>query len=174
MKNLYLIRHAQAITPSNFQLRDFDRPLDNLGINATQEIGNRLADKKVHFELLLTSPAVRTLTTARFIAEKINYPVENIVSLPSLYNASLEMIIEQIQAIDNQYQTVGVVAHNPGITSLANELGHDQLLSMPTCGVYCIELAINDWQEASHFNSKSVWFIHPSINSQFEQKTWQI
>ena len=67
MKRLYIVRHAKS-SWKDASLDDFDRPLNKRGKKAAPEMGKRLKKLKVKPDLLLASPAVRAITTAKAIA----------------------------------------------------------------------------------------------------------
>jgi Histidine phosphatase superfamily (branch 1) len=63
MKVLFLIRHAKS-SWDNTALPDKDRPLDDRGKRDAPKMGKRLAKRDVKPDLILSSPAMRALTTA--------------------------------------------------------------------------------------------------------------
>ena len=96
MKTLYLVRHAKSSW--NFpELRDFDRPLNKRGKKNAPEMGKRLRAKGILPDLLLTSPANRALTTAREIAEKIGYPIKDILEDDHIYHSSETILLQIIK-----------------------------------------------------------------------------
>ena len=78
MKTLFLVRHAKS-SRDDPSLPDRDRPLDDRGKQDAPKMGRRLAKRDVKPELLLSSPALRALTTAQLIAEEVGYERNAIV-----------------------------------------------------------------------------------------------
>ena len=72
MKTLFLIRHAKS-SWDDTALADKDRPLNDRGKRDAPKMGKRLADRDVNPDLILSSPAMRALTTAEIIAKKLDY-----------------------------------------------------------------------------------------------------
>ena len=64
MKTLYLIRHAKSSWDDS-TLTDFERPLNERGINDAPKMGKLLKEKNIIPELLISSPANRAISTAK-------------------------------------------------------------------------------------------------------------
>ncbi|HRG10817.1 MAG TPA: histidine phosphatase family protein, partial [Cyclobacteriaceae bacterium] len=60
MKILYLIRHAKS-SWDNPKLEDFDRPLNKRGQKDAPRMAKRLKEKRITPDIMLSSPAERTL-----------------------------------------------------------------------------------------------------------------
>src|ERR1700682_5676255 len=75
MKTLFLIRHAKS-SWDDTALPDKDRPLDGAGKRDAPKMGKRLAKRDAQPDLILSSPAMRALTTAKIIAKKLDYKLE--------------------------------------------------------------------------------------------------
>ena len=78
MKTLFLIRHAKS-SWDDTALSDKDRPLHDRGKRDAPKMGKRLARRDVKPDLILSSPAMRALTTAEIIAKKLDYKRKDIV-----------------------------------------------------------------------------------------------
>jgi bisphosphoglycerate-dependent phosphoglycerate mutase len=76
-ENTFLIRHAKS-SWDDTALPDKDRPLDDRGKRDAPKRGKRLAKRDVQPDLILSSPAMRALTTAKIIAKKLDYTLEDI------------------------------------------------------------------------------------------------
>ena len=59
MKTLTLLRHAKSSWAIPGQ-RDFDRPLNGRGRRAARALGAEMKRLRLHFDLILASPARRT------------------------------------------------------------------------------------------------------------------
>ena len=84
MKTLYLVRHAKSSWKYP-NLDDFERPLNKRGRKNAPFMGKVLKELKVSPDLIISSPANRAAMTARIIAGKINYPLENILYSETIY-----------------------------------------------------------------------------------------
>ncbi len=144
MKTLTLLRHAKSSwdTPN---VADKDRPLNDRGLRDAPAMAVRLQEAGVRPSLILSSPAVRAWETAKVVAQQIGYPLEFLQREADLYLASRRKLIEIIGRQDNGFNSVLVVAHNPGLTDLANYLIAGLTDNLPTSGIVSINLASDEW-----------------------------
>ena len=77
MLQLTLIRHAKS-SWDNPALSDFDRPLNKRGMKNAPLMGKIINKRGLAFEQIVTSPALRAITTAHLIAGKTRFPEEYI------------------------------------------------------------------------------------------------
>tara|TARA_B100000925_G_scaffold154912_1_gene116184 strand:- start:656 stop:871 length:216 start_codon:yes stop_codon:yes gene_type:complete len=54
------------------------------------------------------------------------------------------------------YQSVMIIAHNPGLTNLINNITNISLDNLPTTGIAEIEFNINGWSKLSYKNSNLI------------------
>jgi len=160
MKRLYLVRHAKSSWKYN-DLTDFERPLNGRGKRNAPFMGSRLNHYKVRPDLMISSPAARAHTTAKIIANEIDYPIEKIVTEKLLYIAGVSTILSVINSIDNVNNDVMLFGHNPGFTSLAEYLADYQIDNIPTCGIFCIEFEADSWLEISGGLGSLIFFDYP-------------
>jgi len=116
-KTLFLLRHAKAIT-GELLTSDQDRPLSERGLKDVNNLGVRLKKKDVHLDLIVTSPAVRAITTAQIIANKLDMKRTNFLIDPLVYGAELAVILEFISGVAKRYDDVMIVGHNPSLARL--------------------------------------------------------
>ena len=124
MRRLILMRHATAAKGAG---RDFDRPLTDEGRDEARRVGERLrvlAQAPTH---VLTSSARRCQETWDAVAAGLGAtrPAELAVDCrDGLYDASAGELFASIRDLpDANDATLLVLAHNPGISLLALELG---------------------------------------------------
>lgn len=146
MKRLIFVRHAKS-SWKNPDLEDIDRPLNKRGMKDAPDMGLRLKKKKINPELLITSPANRAQTTARIIAEKIDYPAKKIETQASLYSSGVPGIMNVITHIDDVYSEVMLFGHNPDFTTITNYLSSPFTDKLPTCGVVAIDFDVMSWMD---------------------------
>ncbi len=161
MKKLYLIRHAKSDW-SNPSLDDFDRPLNKRGNKNAPFMGRILRKKEVSPDLIISSPAYRARETAKKIAKKVNYR-EEIMYNEYIYGASLPTILEIINFIEDEYDEVFLIGHNPGLNMLAFYLV-DFNKNLPTCGIIEIEFDCQTWRDAVRKCAKLISFEYPKKN----------
>lgn len=145
MKMLSLLRHADA-SWSNPSLSDFDRPLNMQGEKDAALMGDRLHVQGVQPGQIVSSPALRAITTAGIMAGALHRDSRQILRIPSIYEASLNDLMEVVRGFDDQLEHVLLVGHNPGLSMLASILT-GQRYNLPTCAFLSLTLVIDEWPE---------------------------
>lgn len=156
MKKLLLVRHAKSSW--NFDVDDFDRPLNERGKADAPGMAKRLLDRNVKIDLLVSSPAKRALTTARHFAEVYNIKPKQIITIPGLYEPTITAFQQAITGLDNDYKRVAIFSHNPGITAFANTLTTTRIDDMPTSAVFAVKADTKSWIEFFSV-PKLFWFF---------------
>lgn len=164
MKTLYLIRHAKS-SWDNPLVDDFDRPLNKRGFRDAQNMGKYLNNKKIQPELIISSPALRALTTAQIIAENINYPQNKIIERMDLYSFddNAKDIFKVLKSINKDVNMVAIFGHNPTFTYLANKFSMKHYDNVPTCGIICLNFNTNLWDDIATSKSELEWFMFPKM-----------
>ena len=148
MNKLYLVRHAKSSWEDD-SLSDSQRPLNKRGQKNVLEMGRRLAASGLKPDLIIASPAVRALTTARQLASAIGYDQAAIVQNRQLYFEGKSAMLKLIQQTAPGVKSLMLVGHNPDMTSLLNSLCGFQVVNMPTCAIASIQFK-QDWAEVSY------------------------
>ena len=144
LKRLTLLRHAKAQQDSG-GLADRERALTERGEQDAPLMGRRLRETGARPSLIITSPAVRALQTARLLAREIGYPLEFLQREADLYLAPPDDILAVISRQDDAFKDLLVCGHNPGLTQLAGLLTGRALEDIPPCGLVVIEAAVDSW-----------------------------
>ncbi|MGO4581723.1 histidine phosphatase family protein [Cupriavidus sp. 2TAF22] len=160
MKTLFLVRHAKS-SRDDPSLPDRQRPLDDRGRRDASKMGKRLADRGVEPDLLVSSPALRALTTAQLIADKIGYKRKDIVVDERIYASSPDKLLAVICALDNGLDRVMLVGHNPEFTDLAHRLS-STIIDMPTCAVVEFHFDAKAWADVAETGSARVRMDAPN------------
>ena len=160
MKTLYLVRHAKSSWKYP-NLDDFERPLNKRGRRNAPFMGSILKKLKVAPDLIISSPANRAATTARIIADAIEYPLEDIQYYETIYGSSEYDLLQVIQDLDTSVNQAMLVSHNPALTDLANSIGDTAISNIPTCGVCCVNLNISSWAKIGEQRGKLKFFEFP-------------
>ncbi len=159
MKKLIIIRHCKS-SWSDLTLNDFDRPLNNRGIQDGNLMSKELLKKIDNVDLLISSSSKRTRLTADFFIESIK--INKINFMDDLYHSSSENIINILKKINNAHESIMVIGHNPGLTDLVNKLTSINLYNLPTCGVAIVNLNINSWGLINNFSKYDLeWMKFP-------------
>jgi len=160
MKTLILIRHAKS-SWKNPGLPDRLRPLNKRGKRDAPVMGERLAERGIEVDRVITSPATRALATAEVITGEIGFPWEDIIVDERLYLADASEILEVIQGLDDHLDCVMCFGHNPGLTALVNHFSPYQIDNMPTCGVIELRFDAATWALVGEFEPIEVDFDYP-------------
>lgn len=82
--HLYLLRHGVAADLSLGIKRDADRPLTKEGWKKMRDEARGMRKLGIEFDLIFTSPYLRTRQTAMAVAEVYEFDADSIVSIESL------------------------------------------------------------------------------------------
>jgi phosphohistidine phosphatase len=161
MKALYLMRHAKS-SWSFDDLTDRERPLNDRGRDDAPRIGQALAKRDIKLDLMVSSPAVRALSTAVLVARELDYPHDKIKVEPTIYEADLDTLLAVVHALPDEANSVLLTGHNPTITDVANYLSPSPLSSeMPTAGIICLHFQAEHWAEVKQANAEFYFFDCP-------------
>jgi phosphohistidine phosphatase len=122
-----LVRHAHAQWPA-YQGRDFDRPLTERGNAEARAAGQAIRAAGFTPARIIASSARRTEQTARILLEHLQCAPTALQLLDSLYNAEASTLWGELKAFAQSDALVVLVAHNPGISELAQQLSGSQAL----------------------------------------------
>ena len=149
-RRLYLLRHAKS-SWEDPALVDHDRPLAGRGRRAAAAIADHLAEHQIVPEFVLCSTAVRTRETYERIETVLaGAPVHY---ERGLYAASDDDLLERLRSVPDEFGSVLLIGHNPGIEDLALRLARpsperDKLVAkFPTAALATLEFTGSGWAE---------------------------
>lgn len=160
MKTVVIVRHAKSSWEDPF-LSDHQRPLARRGLKDAPVMGRVLAEWGPPVDRVISSSAVRALTTAELVTREMGLPWDEIQIEETLYHATEEEMIELIHDQDNYLDGVMLFGHNPGMTYLVNDLSDLDLDNLPTCGVVVLQFEIDDWSKIGEELAVSARFDRP-------------
>jgi phosphohistidine phosphatase len=165
-RQLIIMRHATA---GRSHGRDRDRPLTPQGLDEGRRVGLRLRRVGPIPERVLCSSALRCRETWLAVAVGLGAapPSAPVVEFEDrLYNASASDLADAVAAVVDA-RVVLLVAHNPGVSQLALELGrrHEEDEGRLRSGfrpatIACFELA-GGWSELSSRTARLSRFEPP-------------
>ena len=158
MKKLIIIRHSKS-SWKDLSLRDFHRPLNKRGKKDSPIIANLLSSKISKIYFLHCSSSVRTFETSKFFINRIKF--DKIKYDDSLYHCSSSSILNMIRNYSDNFSSVMIIAHNPGLTNLINEITNIYLDNLPTTGLAEIDFSCLKWNDISSKNSNLTQLIFP-------------
>ncbi|BAO56671.1 SixA phosphatase family protein [Nonlabens marinus] len=156
-KQLILVRHGKSSW--EFDVRDHDRPLIQKGIDDAHAIGKSLREFPSRPDVIWSSTAARALQTATILTEYIDYDLKKLQLKRALYTFDSQDLLEIVKTIDENINCAMLVSHNHGLTDLANLLGSERFVNVPTTGTVMIEFESNTWKTIT--NGKTTFHLFP-------------
>lgn len=142
MKTLLIVRHAKS-SWDHPDMDDFDRPLNERGFRNAPEMARRLVLRELLPELILSSPALRAIATARLFNQQFGRMNDGLKMEKSIYEASRQDLVKLIARQNPDLQIIMIIGHNPGLSDLVNWLCESEII-LPTCGM--AEIRIDDFK----------------------------
>jgi phosphohistidine phosphatase len=146
IRRLTLIRHAKS-SWDYAELSDFERPLNARGRRDAPGMARRLAGELERPLQLVSSPALRAITTAHAFAGALGLANAAIRIEPRIYEATRGTLFSIVQELDDADSHVLLFGHNPGFTELAQLLAPCSFSEMPTCAATTIGFELKHWRE---------------------------
>ena len=162
MKTLFIVRHGEASWDSP-ELSDYKRPLLKEEINISKTVANYLCEKKIIVNKIISSSAVRAMETAKVSAPIINFPKGKIEIMKELYLAELNEIFDVLYAIDDEFDSVMIFGHNPGLTELANAFLDKIVDNLPTTAVVSVKINNEKWTDISVSEYSTNFIVFPEM-----------
>jgi phosphohistidine phosphatase len=156
MKKLLLVRHAKA--EKETVAKDIDRPLKYPGIQDARFMADRIRENGIIPQIIITSPALRTKTTAEIFADALK--LADPKTEKSIYEATQQTWLKAINRLSDQYDFVAIVGHNPGISEILYYLTGESK-EVHTSAVALIEFDTDSWAEVGGDSGKLTYFSWP-------------
>lgn len=151
-RQLLILRHGKS--DRNSAAEDFRRPLKERGIEHAQRIGLWMMTEGAIPDYVVSSPAERTMETARRACNVMGLSDAAVHRDPDLYPGSLEQLLEGLARIPATTRQVLLVGHNPGLEELLEYLssravpGAESGKRFPTAALARLEMP-DDWRRLS-------------------------
>lgn len=171
MKRLFLLRHAKAVAadPSG---DDFARELAPRGHEDAARLGAHLRAHGLSPDLVLASPARRTVETWQDVSQAFDKPPK--ADFPeTLYLAPPALILAELRKASAKAESLMAIGHNPGLESLAQHLvrrpktekakARVRLMAegFPTCALAIFEFDIDTWKTLGAAQGELATFLRP-------------
>ncbi len=148
MKTLLLIRHAKAEWGEVHQ-PDVERTLSERGERQAHDIAKQIKSEALTPDFILSSGAKRTQMTTQILTAGMDCSMQQVQWCDNLYLAELNVLFDAAQQADDAHQTLAIVAHNPGLSELADHLLGKPVSDMSTASVIAITWAVQHWSDIS-------------------------
>jgi phosphohistidine phosphatase len=168
-RQLILLRHAKS-SWSDPSIPDRERPLSKRGRNAVAMMRHTIRTWVPAPDLVLVSPARRTMETLEALLPMESSPPVRAVE--ALYLASAPCMLEILREIGEPVRSILLIGHNPGLQDLATLLiGRNALKSgkglgqrlaekFPTCALAGFTLACR-WSQIDEAVGTLTRFVTP-------------
>jgi phosphohistidine phosphatase len=118
---LYLIRHGIAAERGDEYPDDSKRPLTSAGMSKLREVAKGLNELDVSFNVIISSPLVRTRQTAEIVAGTLKEKPQ-VVTSDALAPAGTPAGVVQELARHAKHARIALVGHEPNLGELAARL----------------------------------------------------
>ncbi len=144
-KKIFFLRHAKSSW--ELDVDDINRPLNERGINDIIKIGKKFNKIFKSVEFIISSPAIRAISTCVVFSSSINFTYDKIKINNNLYTFSGDDVVKFVYNLNDSINEVVIVGHNPAFTSAANFFSDKEIIHMPTSSVVCISFSEDKWRD---------------------------
>lgn len=142
MKSLAVMRHAKAEIQRP-GMDDFGRTLNDRGRRDATDAAAAMIHHDWRPNLVLCSTSARTRETWSQLANA-GLTADHCEFLDDLYLAPASLLLSTLKARGGDHDRVLILAHNPGVESLAEVLAR-KAMPFPTSAVALFELSFDQW-----------------------------
>jgi len=157
-KTLYIIRHAIAKSADPGE-KDIDRELASEGLQESSRLGAYIYKKNTDISAIICSSAKRAVQTAEQIADQINFDISKIRVEEELYEASVRIIGNIVNALSNEWKEVIIVGHNPVLSYYIEYLTGHHFEGMEAGSLVKISSSEDSWELLSNDNASFEYYI---------------
>ncbi len=156
MKRLLLFRHGKSDWDSDAP-SDHARPLAKRGVRSARAMGRVLARSGAVPDMVLSSPAVRALTTAELAAAAGAWgcPVQ---VAPVLYGASPGDVVRLVRDQDDGLGSLMLVGHEPTWSGVAALLSGAHV-QVKTATVVALDFEGQAWDQVAPGRAEVAWVL---------------
>lgn len=145
MKLVTIVRHAHA-EKHDGDIEDFERRLDKRGRKEAEQMAELAHALGVRADHIVSSPAVRAISTAKEFARSLGFPLQKIRHDDRVYLAERATLVGILRAVPASHRHVMLFGHNPGVSRLAAWLAADDTIGdLPTAAVCTLKAPIDVW-----------------------------
>ncbi|GHF13132.1 phosphohistidine phosphatase [Kordiimonas sediminis] len=167
MKKIFLLRHAKSDWEDMTQ-DDFSRPLNARGRQASSDMGRYFLAQGIEPDMVLCSSAARTRETEARLKQACNGGWD-CQFLDDLYLAPSHSMLQTLRGVPDDFASVLLIGHNPGIHDLAMQLVKDgEKVDManlarkyPTCTLSAIKVPVSSFADLTIRKGRLNRFVRP-------------
>lgn len=159
LRTITFLRHAKSDWNCG-GLNDHDRPLNQRGRRVAPLVGKYILNQHIPVDVVLSSTAVRAQQTLELVLDQWTTQLRpDIYLTPNLYLASPQKIIAEVGKLNDQWMSVLVIGHNPGLAELCSLLS-GRPIEFPTACLASFRFAASHWQQISKENLRPTEQTH--------------
>lgn len=163
MKTICFVRHANSKKNGT---TDYTRTLNKSGAQEAKTLAKNLKKEfGQHFDIIISSPAIRAFETSLIFADKLGLGEEKIELKEALYNLDMDQnFIDTINSLDNSLNNILIIGHNPSIENTAKFLNHEFIHTFYTSSALYIEIDVNSWKQVTADSGKFIFYKFNRFN----------
>ena len=151
-KFLYLMRHAKAFD-AHIGQKDYDRELTPQGIKDSFVIGKVINEATFYPDAIISSRAPRALDTAKCFSEQLDsYDPVGVKVNDEIYGASTRTLLQVVNNLDDKWDTVMIVGHNPSLSYLSEYITKHPIGNIKKAEIVKIAFELDSWSKVSEGN----------------------
>lgn len=150
-RELLILRHAKSDWDGDSR-DDLARPLSKRGKKDAPRVGAWMYREGLVPNLVVSSPAERARQTTLEVCKGLDYKRKSVVWDETIYEASVEVLLDVLRHYPSGPRTILLVGHNPGLEGLLSHLAGDDLEDLardkplPTAALARLEMP-EDWTD---------------------------
>lgn len=160
MKTVYLMRHGKAEAQSD-PSADHSRKLIQTGVTRTRKAAMWLRRLGIHPSFFLSSSATRCIETMQLTASILDHLPSTMIENAALYHADQNTILRICRMQSDAHTNMLLVAHDPGLCNLINEVASVHMDKFPTSAIAGICFQAKQWKNIAIEKSELVFMHKP-------------
>ena len=157
-RSIIIFRHGKSDWNATYG-KDHDRPLSKRGIKASKKMGKYLKNMKIVPDIVISSTAKRTNTTAELAIKSGDWS-SYFITDNRIYGSSSSFLLELIHLLDDSNKIACFVGHEPtcsSFISLCTFYSDD----FKTASMAKIDFNIDSWEEIEFGKGNLDWIKSP-------------
>ncbi|MEC8100331.1 MAG: histidine phosphatase family protein [Pseudomonadota bacterium] len=171
-----LLRHASANVSGFGQDNDFEKPLDIQGKIDSKKLSEWFMANFIKLDIIFSSNAKRALQTSEIVFKPLGV---NIQKKSTFYLCNHEEIVSSIKKIDDNFNNVVLVGHEPSISDTMRALTGScrpdlkNFLNIPyePCTISFIHFNLTRWMDLDERIGTMEEYLHPNLINMKNEKT---
>ena len=147
MKELILLRHAKSSW--DYTVSDRNRPLTEKGMKRITNMATASASLFKKQEIIFSSPANRAMHTATLLIYTLGIAFKKLNIKEELYTFDASNLLQFIHSLDDKFDKVICVGHNPAFSSAVSYLSDTTIGNLPTAGWAHIVFEQSQWSQVN-------------------------